>query len=180
MKNHFNADKLHVVKAPIFFFTDQEDDKYEFSEPSRIQGLVKNYSQFVSFPIYTWQEKSRTVEVSGPSLGTDSCLHVGWENYAKLILCVQVVFFYFHIHWLWFMGSDFLMLLSLSMACFICIFKVLVNCDRYQDFGRWFIAMVMVMNNEILFSLDDNYINIYLSSGVERKLDMVPCHLVSV
>ncbi|XP_077237658.1 chaperone protein htpG family protein [Tasmannia lanceolata] len=39
------------------------DDKYEFAEPTRIQGLVKNYSQFVSFPIYTWQEKSRTVEV---------------------------------------------------------------------------------------------------------------------
>ncbi|XP_050277644.1 heat shock protein 90-5, chloroplastic [Quercus robur] len=39
------------------------DDKYEFSDPARIQGLVKNYSQFVSFPIYTWQEKSRTVEV---------------------------------------------------------------------------------------------------------------------
>ncbi|XP_004514756.1 heat shock protein 90-5, chloroplastic [Cicer arietinum] len=39
------------------------DDKYEFSEPTKIQGLVKNYSQFVSFPIYTWQEKSRTVEV---------------------------------------------------------------------------------------------------------------------
>ncbi|PQQ17068.1 heat shock protein 90-5 chloroplastic [Prunus yedoensis var. nudiflora] len=38
------------------------DDKYEFSEAARIQGLVKNYSQFVSFPIYTWQEKSRTVE----------------------------------------------------------------------------------------------------------------------
>ncbi|KAG6579141.1 Heat shock protein 90-5, chloroplastic, partial [Cucurbita argyrosperma subsp. sororia] len=43
----------------------KEDDKYEFSDPSRIQGLVKNYSQFVSFPIYTWQEKSRTVESSG-------------------------------------------------------------------------------------------------------------------
>ena len=41
----------------------QDDDKYEFADPSRIQGLVKNYSQFVSFPIYTWQEKSRTVEV---------------------------------------------------------------------------------------------------------------------
>ncbi|PIN19517.1 Molecular chaperone (HSP90 family) [Handroanthus impetiginosus] len=41
----------------------KEDDKYEFSEPTRIQSLVKNYSQFVSFPIYTWQEKSRTVEV---------------------------------------------------------------------------------------------------------------------
>lgn len=39
------------------------DDKYEFTEPTRIQNLVKNYSQFVSFPIYTWQEKSRTVEV---------------------------------------------------------------------------------------------------------------------
>lgn len=39
------------------------DDKYEFSEPTKIQSLVKNYSQFVSFPIYTWQEKSKTVEV---------------------------------------------------------------------------------------------------------------------
>ncbi|KAF3949279.1 hypothetical protein CMV_024836 [Castanea mollissima] len=41
----------------------RDDDKYEFADPARIQGLVKNYSQFVSFPIYTWQEKSRTVEV---------------------------------------------------------------------------------------------------------------------
>lgn len=46
----------------IYFFL-QPDDKYEFSEPAKIQSLVKNYSQFVSFPIYTWQEKSRTVEV---------------------------------------------------------------------------------------------------------------------
>ncbi|KAF6134858.1 hypothetical protein GIB67_002259 [Kingdonia uniflora] len=30
---------------------------------TRVSGLVKNYSQFVSFPIYTWQEKSRSVEV---------------------------------------------------------------------------------------------------------------------
>lgn len=41
----------------------QEDDKYEYAEPTKIQNLVKNYSQFVSFPIYTWQEKSRTIEV---------------------------------------------------------------------------------------------------------------------
>ncbi|KAJ6312419.1 hypothetical protein OIU77_014030 [Salix suchowensis] len=41
----------------------KEDDKYEFSDAVRIQGLVKNYSQFVAFPIYTWAEKSRTVEV---------------------------------------------------------------------------------------------------------------------
>ncbi|GMH01828.1 hypothetical protein Nepgr_003667 [Nepenthes gracilis] len=39
------------------------DDKYEFTDSTKIQNLVKNYSQFVSFPIYTWQEKSRTVEV---------------------------------------------------------------------------------------------------------------------
>ncbi|XP_030925151.1 heat shock protein 90-5, chloroplastic-like [Quercus lobata] len=39
-------------------------DKYEFLDLARIQGLVKNYSQFVSFPIYTWQEKSRTIESS--------------------------------------------------------------------------------------------------------------------
>ncbi|XP_047961013.1 heat shock protein 90-5, chloroplastic-like [Salvia hispanica] len=41
----------------------RDDDKYEYSEPMKIQSLVKNYSQFVSFPIYTWQEKSRTIEV---------------------------------------------------------------------------------------------------------------------
>nr|CAB3481182.1 unnamed protein product [Digitaria exilis] len=46
-----------------FLVAEKPDDKYEFADPSRIQGLVKNYSQFVSFPIYTWQEKSRTVEV---------------------------------------------------------------------------------------------------------------------
>ncbi|KAF6144755.1 hypothetical protein GIB67_016829, partial [Kingdonia uniflora] len=39
------------------------DGKYEFSEPTRVSGLMKNYSQFVSFLIYTWQEKSRSVEV---------------------------------------------------------------------------------------------------------------------
>ncbi|KAK1372346.1 hypothetical protein POM88_028539 [Heracleum sosnowskyi] len=39
------------------------DDNYEYTEPTKIQNLVKNYSQSISFPIYTWQEKSRTVEV---------------------------------------------------------------------------------------------------------------------
>jgi heat shock protein beta len=41
----------------------QRDDK-GFAHPERIQKLVKNYSQFVSFPIYTWQEKGYTKEVS--------------------------------------------------------------------------------------------------------------------
>ncbi|CAN8269985.1 unnamed protein product [Cochlearia groenlandica] len=40
----------------------KQDDK-GFADPERIQRLVKNYSQFVSFPIYTWQEKGYTKEV---------------------------------------------------------------------------------------------------------------------
>ncbi|KAJ0987885.1 hypothetical protein J5N97_006241 [Dioscorea zingiberensis] len=40
----------------------KRDDK-AFAHPERIQNLVKNYSQFVSFPIYTWQEKGFTKEV---------------------------------------------------------------------------------------------------------------------
>ncbi|KAG6528413.1 heat shock protein 90-6, mitochondrial-like [Zingiber officinale] len=40
----------------------KRDDK-GFAHPERIQNLVKNYSQFVSFPIYTWQEKGITKEV---------------------------------------------------------------------------------------------------------------------
>jgi len=52
---------------PIATF--QRDDK-GFAHPERIQKLVKNYSQFVSFPIYTWQEKGYTKEVwlSNPDL----------------------------------------------------------------------------------------------------------------
>ncbi|KAM1373469.1 hypothetical protein ACFX2I_024165 [Malus domestica] len=38
------------------------DDK-GFAHPERIEKLVKNYSQFVSFPIYTWKEKGFTKEV---------------------------------------------------------------------------------------------------------------------
>ncbi|CAI9106239.1 OLC1v1005352C1 [Oldenlandia corymbosa var. corymbosa] len=34
----------------------KRDDK-GFAHPERIERLVKNYSQFVSFPIFTWQEK---------------------------------------------------------------------------------------------------------------------------
>ncbi|KAJ8748617.1 hypothetical protein K2173_007607 [Erythroxylum novogranatense] len=38
-------------------------DSKGFADPERIQKLVKNYSQFVSFPIYIWQEKGYTKEV---------------------------------------------------------------------------------------------------------------------
>ncbi|KAI5432659.1 heat shock protein 90-6, mitochondrial [Lathyrus oleraceus] len=40
----------------------KRDDK-GFAHPERIEKLVKNYSQFVSFPIYTWQEKGFTKEI---------------------------------------------------------------------------------------------------------------------
>ncbi|KAF8414236.1 hypothetical protein HHK36_002236 [Tetracentron sinense] len=40
----------------------KRDDK-GFAHPEKVQKLVKNYSQFVSFPIYTWQEKGFTKEV---------------------------------------------------------------------------------------------------------------------
>lgn len=117
MEHYFNADMCYVVKALKFLFTGQEDDKYEFSEPTRIQGLVKNYSQFVSFPIYTWQEKSKTVEVT-PSPVTDSCVHVGQQKCAKSILwqfpilhicLVALIPIYYH----WFSPPS-----LLSMKCF--------------------------------------------------------------
>ncbi|KAF3665928.1 putative protein binding protein [Capsicum annuum] len=50
-----------TVLCPCSMYA-QRDDK-GFAHPERIEKLVKNYSQFVSFPIYTWQEKGYTKEV---------------------------------------------------------------------------------------------------------------------
>ncbi|GAB2220627.1 hypothetical protein Droror1_Dr00008289 [Drosera rotundifolia] len=62
IKEETDPEKLLKRGTQITLYL-RSDDKYEFTEPGRIQNLVKNYSQFVSFPIYTWQEKSRTLEV---------------------------------------------------------------------------------------------------------------------
>jgi hypothetical protein len=35
----------------------QEAEKEEYTDFRRLNGLVKNYSQFISFPIYTWVEE---------------------------------------------------------------------------------------------------------------------------
>ena len=43
----------------------QDEFKAEYSAATRIAELVKNYSQFISFPIYTWQEQTRDKEVRG-------------------------------------------------------------------------------------------------------------------
>ncbi|MCO5596910.1 hypothetical protein L7F22_050981 [Adiantum nelumboides] len=40
-----------------------KDDAHEFTSSTKIQDLVKNYSQFISFPIYVGIEKHRQVEV---------------------------------------------------------------------------------------------------------------------
>jgi HSP90 family molecular chaperone len=42
----------------------QDAHKFEYSDPTKIENLVKNYSQFISFPIYTWQEKIRSEKVA--------------------------------------------------------------------------------------------------------------------
>ncbi|KAG0469800.1 hypothetical protein HPP92_016500 [Vanilla planifolia] len=49
----------------------KHDDK-NFAHPERIERLIKNYSQFVSFPIYIWQEKGLTKEVEVDDEPTDS------------------------------------------------------------------------------------------------------------
>lgn len=46
------------------------EDKLEYADPERIKNLVKNYSQFVSFPIYVWEEKTQAVEVEDDSAET--------------------------------------------------------------------------------------------------------------
>ncbi|XP_031092736.1 heat shock protein 90-6, mitochondrial [Ipomoea triloba] len=52
----------HIPRGTRLTLYLKRDDK-GFAHPERIEKLVKNYSQFVSFPIYTWQEKGYTKEV---------------------------------------------------------------------------------------------------------------------
>ncbi|GLJ23692.1 hypothetical protein SUGI_0448710 [Cryptomeria japonica] len=39
------------------------EDKLEYADSEKLMSLVKNYSQFVSFPIYIWKEKTQAIEV---------------------------------------------------------------------------------------------------------------------
>ncbi|KAM0014496.1 putative Heat shock protein Hsp90 family [Helianthus debilis subsp. tardiflorus] len=61
---------------------------YMFAHPKRVERLVKNYSQFVSFAIYTWQEKGYTKEVEvdedraeAKKDGTDDNVEVSGDGY---------------------------------------------------------------------------------------------------
>ncbi|KAL3615345.1 hypothetical protein CASFOL_041006 [Castilleja foliolosa] len=60
----------------------KHDDK-AFAHPERIQRLVKNYSLFVSFPIYTWQEKGFTKEVEVESDPADEAKQEGETEQKK-------------------------------------------------------------------------------------------------
>ncbi|CAK9277663.1 unnamed protein product [Sphagnum jensenii] len=62
IREETDLDKL-LPRGTVITLHLKADDKFEYADAVRIQNLVKNYSQFISFPIYTWQEKSQTKEV---------------------------------------------------------------------------------------------------------------------
>ncbi|GAQ77691.1 molecular chaperone HtpG [Klebsormidium nitens] len=59
----------------------KEADREEYLDFRRINGLVKNYSQFISFPIYTWVEELVDKEVPD----TDAPVEEGQEPKMKTI-----------------------------------------------------------------------------------------------
>eukprot|EP01018_Ginkgo_biloba_P003798 Gb_17770 [translate_table: standard] len=66
IREETDTDKLIPRGTSLTLYL-KPDSREEFSNPEKIQNLVKNYSQFVSFPIYIWQEKTQTVEVEDDS-----------------------------------------------------------------------------------------------------------------
>ncbi|XP_072990409.1 heat shock protein 90-6, mitochondrial [Typha latifolia] len=61
IREEADPEKLLPRGTRLTLYLKREDK--DFAHPERIQKLVKNYSQFISFPIYTWQEKGYTKEV---------------------------------------------------------------------------------------------------------------------
>ncbi|KAL0911983.1 hypothetical protein M5K25_017923 [Dendrobium thyrsiflorum] len=61
IREEIDQDKLIPRGTRITLYL-KRDDK-GFAHPEKIENLIKNYSQFVSFPIYTWKEKGFTKEV---------------------------------------------------------------------------------------------------------------------
>ncbi|XP_077224176.1 uncharacterized protein LOC143857602 [Tasmannia lanceolata] len=61
IREETNPEKLIPRGTCLTLYLKSEDKG--FAHPESIQNLVKNYSQFVSFPIYTSQEKGFTEEV---------------------------------------------------------------------------------------------------------------------
>jgi heat shock protein beta len=62
IREETDPEKL-IPRGTVITLQLKDDEKFEYADAIRIESLVKNYSQFISFPIYTWQEKSREKEV---------------------------------------------------------------------------------------------------------------------
>ncbi|PKA49066.1 Endoplasmin like [Apostasia shenzhenica] len=61
LREETNRDKIIPRGTCVTLYL--KHDEKGFAHPERIEKLIKNYSQFVSFPIYAWQEKGFTKEV---------------------------------------------------------------------------------------------------------------------
>lgn len=62
IREETNPDKL-IPRGTSITLHLKTEDKLEYADTEKLMGLVKNYSQFVSFPIYIWKEKTQAVEV---------------------------------------------------------------------------------------------------------------------
>ncbi|MCO5602604.1 hypothetical protein L7F22_056738 [Adiantum nelumboides] len=70
IKEEVDPEKLLPRGTSITLYL-KPDEAFEYSDPIRIKELVKSYSQFISFPIYVWMEKTRTVPDFSTSTDTD-------------------------------------------------------------------------------------------------------------
>ncbi|KAG0607891.1 hypothetical protein M758_8G062700 [Ceratodon purpureus] len=62
IREETDSDKL-IPRGTSITLHLKDAHKFEYSDPTKIEDLIKNYSQFISFPIYTWQEKTQSKKV---------------------------------------------------------------------------------------------------------------------
>lgn len=62
IREEANPDKI-IPRGTSITLHLKTEDKLEYADSEKLMSLVKNYSQFVSFPIYIWKEKTQAVEV---------------------------------------------------------------------------------------------------------------------
>lgn len=62
IREETESDKL-IPRGTSITLHLKDAHRYEFADPTKIKNLVKNYSQFISFPIYLWQEQTRSEKV---------------------------------------------------------------------------------------------------------------------
>ncbi|KAH9303430.1 hypothetical protein KI387_015013, partial [Taxus chinensis] len=62
IREEMDPDKL-IPRGTSITLHLKTEDKLEYADSEKLTNLVKTYSQFVSFPIYIWKEKTQAVEV---------------------------------------------------------------------------------------------------------------------